>query len=110
MVAAGPSPGRMPITVPRKQPTKHQNRLSGCSATAKPCRRPCNISISEPEHALRQRDAERQRECEIEDCNGADRRERGGEQRLAEHHTNEEKRECSETDDEAQRVHERNRD
>ena len=39
IVAAGPSPGRMPITVPRKTPTKHHMRFSGDSATAKPCSR-----------------------------------------------------------------------
>ena len=37
IVAAGPSPGRMPITVPRKQPMKHHRRFIGDSATAKPC-------------------------------------------------------------------------
>jgi hypothetical protein len=37
IVAAGPSPGRMPITVPRKQPMKHQSRFIGVIATAKPC-------------------------------------------------------------------------
>ena len=37
MVAGGPSPGRMPTTVPSSTPAKHQNKLSGSSATAKPC-------------------------------------------------------------------------
>ncbi len=39
IVAAGPRPGRMPMTVPRKQPMKHHMRFSGDSATAKPCSR-----------------------------------------------------------------------
>ncbi len=67
MVAAGPSPGRMPTTVPRKQPTKHQNRLRGLQRDRKSVqeaaeRRPC----SESEHAGRQRDAQREREDQIE--------------------------------------------
>src|SRR2546426_12036732 len=66
MVAAGPSPGSTPTTVPRKQPTKHQNRLAGCSATANPCSRPPATSISEPEQSGRERNVQHDRECEME--------------------------------------------
>ena len=48
MVAAGPRPGRMPITVPRKQPTTHQNRFCHCRATEKPVNKPSKPPMSDP--------------------------------------------------------------
>ena len=39
MVAAGPKPGNTPTMVPRITPTKHQNKLTGVSATEKPSKR-----------------------------------------------------------------------
>ncbi len=45
MVAGGPSPGMIPMTVPSNTPTKHQNRFSGSSATAKPCIIPDRMSM-----------------------------------------------------------------
>jgi hypothetical protein len=47
MVAAGPRPGRMPITVPRKQPTKHQRMFCGCRAMPKPCSSPLIASMAQ---------------------------------------------------------------
>ena len=44
MVAGGPSPGRIPTTVPSATPTKHHSRFAGCSATAKPCINPETMS------------------------------------------------------------------
>src|SRR4051812_26238908 len=99
MVAAGPSPGRMPTTVPSRQPTKHQNRFSGCSATANPCIRPPRTSMSEPEQPGRQLDFQYDREDDMErECRphgrqtGAEQRapeneadDAEGEQRKAEH-------------------------
>ena len=45
IVAAGPRPGNMPTMVPRKQPTKHQNKLNGVSATEKPSKRLLRASM-----------------------------------------------------------------
>ena len=45
MVAAGPRPGKIPTTVPKKQPTRHQRRFVGMSATEKPCMRPLKTSM-----------------------------------------------------------------
>src|SRR5918993_1768246 len=76
-VAAGPSPGRMPTTVPRKQPTKHHRRLAGCRATEKPCRRPLTTSISEPEQPDGEGNAQSHGERELEserDSEGRNRR------------------------------------
>ena len=39
IVAAGPKPGNTPTMVPRITPTKHQNKLTGVSATENPSRR-----------------------------------------------------------------------
>ena len=47
MVAAGPRPGRMPITVPRKQPTTHQNKFCHCMATEKPVSKPSKPAMSD---------------------------------------------------------------
>src|SRR6476659_7290518 len=107
MVAAGPSPGRMPTMVPRKQPTKHQNRFTGCSATENPCSSPLSTSMSEPEHAGRQRHAQRQREHDIEPGRGADRDGGGFQHRLAEHHGHHEKGEDGEADEESEPSHQR---
>src|SRR5919108_3202915 len=84
IVAAGPSPGRMPTRVPKKQPTKHQNKFVGCSATANPCARPAMRSISEPEHADRQRDAESERKCQVKRARGEDSGQRGFAERSSE--------------------------
>src|SRR5215467_452698 len=109
MVAAGPNPGMIPTTVPRRQPTKHQNTLLGCSATANPCRRPEATSISEPERASRQRHAQRDREDEMEGERTGDRHDAGGHQRPAEDDGHEEEREQREADQETDEVHERDR-
>src|SRR5258705_7214854 len=77
MVAAGPNPGMMPTIVPRRQPTKHQKTLLGCSATANPCRRPEAISISEPEWTGGKRHAERDWEDQVECERGGDRYDAG---------------------------------
>src|SRR5512140_1878919 len=45
---AGPMPGSTPTAVPRPQPTRHQSRLAGEIAVAKPCRRALTMSMSEP--------------------------------------------------------------
>src|SRR4051794_13675532 len=82
MVAAGPRPGRMPTTVPRKQPMKHQNRLAGCSATENPCSSPPMTSISKPEKAGRKRDVQDHREREMK-SQGHDNRGQTGRQRGA---------------------------
>ena len=37
IVRAGPMPGKTPMSVPTRQPTKPYNKVIGCSATAKPC-------------------------------------------------------------------------
>src|SRR5712691_3159019 len=95
MVAGGPSPGMIPTTVPSTTPAKHHSRLAGCSATANPCIRPERIST------LRERNAERQREQDVE-RRGARQGHRGGDpQRPAIHHRNDEEGQCSEADDEA---------
>src|SRR5437867_3719323 len=106
MVAAGPSPGMMPTIVPRRQPTKHQNTLLGCSATANPCRRPEAISISEPEWTGGQRHAQRHREDEMERERGGDRHDAGGRERPAEDDHHDEEREQRKADQEADEVHE----
>src|SRR5262249_37166578 len=46
IVASGPTPGRMPTTVPRKVPTKQWNRFSGVPTTEKPSRRFSMILLS----------------------------------------------------------------
>src|SRR5215475_11581628 len=84
IVAAGPNPGRMPTIVPSRQPTKHQNTLLGCSATANPCRRPEAMSISEPERTSGKRDAQGDREDQMERQRGRDCHEAGGRERPAE--------------------------
>src|SRR5687768_3747499 len=45
---AGPMPGSTPTAVPRAQPTRHQSRLAGVIAAAKPCMSAPKISMSEP--------------------------------------------------------------
>src|SRR5512147_1255668 len=45
MVAAGPSPGRTPTTVPRTDPMRHQSRLTGLRAIWNPCRRPAKSNM-----------------------------------------------------------------
>ncbi len=43
----------MPITVPRKQPTKHQKMFAGSMAMPKPCISPLKASIGQnPQMAL----------------------------------------------------------
>src|SRR5215831_9863192 len=66
IVAGGPSPGRMPTTVPRNTPTKHHIRFVGASATEKPCSRPETMSTLEAQHARGETEPERQVENEIE--------------------------------------------
>src|SRR5215510_7120282 len=83
IVAGGPSPGRMPTTVPRNTPTKHHSRFVGASATAKPCSKPETMSTLEAQHARGETEAERQVEDEIETCRGSRRDGRGGPGRLA---------------------------
>src|SRR5258708_1300786 len=104
MVAAGPSPGRMPTTVPRKQPTKHQKMLAGASATAKPCSRLVAISMSKTQRAGRQRDVERHRESKIERRRDADTGEQRGQQRAAEDDRDDETGQQRDTDREAERL------
>src|SRR5688572_13587417 len=93
MVAAGPRPGRMPTTVPRKQPTKHQKTLAGCSATENPCRRPLRMSISDPEPADGEGNTQGQGERELEADGDGERRDGGNDGRASEHHDDEEERE-----------------
>src|SRR5215831_8378251 len=109
MVAAGPNPGMMPTTVPRRHPTKHQNTLLGCSATANPCRRPEATSISEPERTSRQRHAQRDREGEMEGERTRDRHDAGGHKRPTEDDRHEEEREQRKADQETDEIHERDR-
>src|SRR5712691_4481314 len=109
IVAGGPSPGRIPTTVPRSTPTKHQNRLAGSSATANPFRRPARISTLETQNAHREGHAERAIEHEIESARARDRRERGGFQRPAVHHRDDEVGQQRETDHEAEWLEKRDR-
>src|SRR5215212_4209863 len=78
MVAAGPSPGIIPTIVPRKQPTKHQNTLAGCRATANPCRSPLAMSISEPEQADWERNVQQHRKYDMKCQRGQYGRSGGG--------------------------------
>src|SRR5262245_2217134 len=93
MVAAGPNPGMMPTTVPKRQPTKHQNTLLGCSATANPCRRPEAMSISEPEWTGGKRYAQRDREDQMECERGCHRHDPSHRERPAEDGGHDEERE-----------------
>src|SRR5262252_6960674 len=110
MVAAGPSPGMMPTTVPSRQPTKHQNTLLGCSATANPCRRPEAISISESERTGGKRHAQRNREDQVEGKRGRDRHHGRGQERPAEDDRHEEEREQREADQKSQEIHQCDRE
>src|ERR1700755_1630793 len=78
MLAAGPSPGRMPTIVPRKQPTKHQKMLAGCKATANPCRSPLAMSMSESKQAGGQRNVERDWKNQMEHQRQSDRGQSAG--------------------------------
>src|SRR5712691_11817511 len=109
IVAGGPSPGRIPTTVPRSTPTKHQNRLAGSSATANPFRRPARISTLETQNAHREGHAERSVEHEIESARARDRRERRGCERPAVHHRHDEVGQQRKTDHETERFEKRNR-
>src|SRR5712691_1731893 len=109
IVAGGPSPGRIPTTVPRNTPTKHQRRFAGSSATANPFRSPVTISTSETHDADRQGHAERAIEHEIESGRGRDRDERGGFQRPAIHDGDDKVGEQRETDHETERFEKRDR-
>jgi hypothetical protein len=51
MVAGGPSPGRTPMAVPIREPSRQYRRLLGVRATAKPAAR----SVRSATPALRQR-------------------------------------------------------
>src|SRR5512140_2541242 len=57
---AGPMPGSTPTAVPNPQPTRHQSRLAGEIAVAKPCRRALMISMSEPPGGRQARQIDRQ--------------------------------------------------
>src|SRR5215213_7441280 len=107
MVAAGPSPGMMPTTVPRKQPTKHQNTLAGCRATANPCRSPLAISISEPEQSGGQRDVQHDRKHHMERQRRHRRGDASRDHRAAEDDGNNEKREQREAYQKPERLHQR---
>src|SRR5260370_10460471 len=95
IVAGGPSPGMIPTTVPSTTPTKHHSRFAGCSATAKPCIRPETIST------LGKRNAEREREQDVERRCARERHAGGNPQRPAIHYRNDEEGQRSEADDEA---------
>src|SRR5215510_8141056 len=109
MVAAGPNPGMMPTIVPSRQPTKHQNTLLGCSATANPCRRPEAISISEPERTSGKRHAQRDREDQMERQRRHNRHDGGDRERPPEDDCHEEEGEQREADQEAGELHEQHR-
>src|SRR6266852_1237090 len=109
IVAGGPSPGRIPTTVPRSTPTKHQSRLAGSSATANPFRRPAMISTLETQDTDREGHAERAIEHEIESCRARGRHQRGGFQRPAVHHRDDEVSQQRKTDHEAEGLEKRNR-
>src|SRR5262249_14470278 len=53
IVAAEPSPGRIPITTPSKTPVKQNSKLSGCNETENPRARFENSSIQRNSRALR---------------------------------------------------------
>src|SRR5512140_550983 len=57
---AGPMPGSTPTAVPSAQPTRHQSRLAGEIAVAKPCRRALTMSMSEPPAGRQARQVDRQ--------------------------------------------------
>src|SRR5215471_20945081 len=103
IVAGGPSPGRMPTTVPRNTPTKHHNRFVGASATENPCSRPERMSTLEAQHARGQTEAERQVENQIETRRGSRGDSRSGPGRLAVHDGDDEVGQEREAQDEAQR-------
>src|SRR3954463_6059268 len=107
MVAAGPSPGSTPTTVPRKQPTKHHSKFTGCSATEKPCSSPPRTSISEPEETGRKLDAQDHREHEVKRRRHADRCKAGGQRRAMENNADDHKREQREAQHKSKRLHER---
>src|SRR5690349_13586719 len=109
IVAGGPSPGRMPTTVPRKTPTKHHSRFAGASATENPCRRLVTTSTLVAEETGRKRHVERPVEHEIEARPGRDGHERRGPERAPVHHRDDEISQQGEADDEAQRVEQRDR-
>jgi hypothetical protein len=46
VAAEGPMPGRTPISVPSRQPTRAKRRLVGWSAVANPCSSRCRVSIA----------------------------------------------------------------
>src|SRR6185436_15627351 len=102
IVAGGPSPGMMPTMVPRNTPTKHQNRFTGCSASANPCSRPPKISTSGKRHA--------EREDEIEAGRDAERDERGDARRPAVHHRDDEEAQHRKADEETDDLQHRARD
>jgi hypothetical protein len=45
IVAAGPRPGRTPMSMPRVTPRRQNSRFAGCSTTSKPPRASLRISI-----------------------------------------------------------------
>src|SRR2546426_8403190 len=109
IVAGGPSPGRIPTTVPRSTPTKHHSRLAGSSATANPLRSPVRISTSETQDADREGNAEGEIEHEIESSGAGNRHERGGCERPAVHHRHDEVGQQRKTDHEAEWLGKSNR-
>src|SRR6185436_17913976 len=54
IVASGPMPGSTPISVPRKQPMKQNQRFCQVSATLKPNKRLLSSSMSVAPHAFDQ--------------------------------------------------------
>src|SRR5262245_7688102 len=99
----------MPTMVPSRQPTKHQNRFAGCTATANPCSRPPMTSISEPEYSGGKRKAERDRKRQMERQRRHDRGDPGGHQRAAEDDRDDEEGEQREADEKPEPAHERDR-
>src|SRR4051812_24427031 len=108
-VAGGPRPGSTPTTVPRNTPTKHHSRLVGSSATPKPWARPESISTLEPQQPHGQRDAQREREHEVEAQSARDGHGGRDLERAPVHHGDDEEAEQPEAHGEPEHVEQRDR-
>src|SRR5688500_10508308 len=73
-----PRPGRTPMTVPTKTPTKHHSRFSTLRAVENPRTRLSSTSAPDPDESGGQRNAEEPDEDPVDRGDREERRDQGG--------------------------------
>src|SRR5690606_20171008 len=92
--AEGPIPGRAPMIVPSRTPTKAKRRFVGVNAIEKPSSRSPNSMRSESEGAGRDRNAQEVDEDEVDEDDGGETGTGRGQNRQSLHHQRQIQQEC----------------